>query len=677
VEKVKPKYDKNGIHYIGQTVETKYIHCNSYLLIDNDEAVLFEPGSVIDFEDVLKNVTDIIALKDIDYVFISHPDPDLASSLPLFEKAGLNAKIICDWKTYEILYFYGIKSETYLVGENKYELIFKSGRKLRFIPAPFAHYSGNIICYDEKYHTLFSGDLFGGYSKNWELFAGENYHEAMATFHENYMPSSDFLKPIMKELLKLEITTILPQHGSIIEGKMVSQSIMFLYKLNFYNSSNIINQVVNNRRDYNFITILNQILTRLRNFFPDQEILDVFKDSNILLDPKTLEIASSHDGKYQLWNQFFNIIYNKKGNHWLSLIETLVKKITRIYNIKKPEIYNSEMATKQTLIFDMELEKEKMLKKIDELEKISNKQKDKLSRCKITNLRYTSSLRQLLRQDLEDDFNKNHNFGVIHIKIDNLEEINSKYSSKIGDETLRIFALKVQELIGNKTFLFKDVGPTFYVYFPNSSYSDIKFTAVNIRNDIGQSNSFIEQITMSISIVDFKEIIAIDLDDQVDELFNILNKRMAMAISYGGGHIIDHFSDFKTFKGHILLIDEDDINRNILLRVFKQINYEVITAGDVYEALYILEKIDVDVIISEINLSKMDGFALKRNLNLDDKLSKIPFIMLSHNKNHDTINKANQLDVDFIVKKPFYPEEIVGIVQRIKKRAKSKEKSIE
>jgi len=670
VENIKNRYFKNGIHYVGQTVNSKYIHCNPYLLVDNDEAVLFEPGSVLDFEDVLKNVTDIIALKKIKYVFISHPDPDLASSLPLFEKVGLKAKVICDWKTYDIIYFYGIKAETYIVGENKYELVLSSGRKLKFIPAPFAHYSGNIICYDELNKTLFSGDLFGGYSKNWELFAGENYHEAMATFHENYMPSSDFLKPVMKELLKLDITTILPQHGSIIEGEMVLKSIKFLYKLNFYNSTNIVNRVVNNRRDYNFVTIINQVLTRLRNFFPDEEILEVFEDSVIQIDPETLEIAPNHEGKYQLWNQFFNTIYNKKGNHWLSLIETLVKKITRIYNIKKPEIYNSEMANKQTLIYEMELEKEQMLKKIDELEKVSNKQKDKLSRCKITNLRYTSALRKLLKQDLENDFKDNYNGGVIYLKIDNLDEINTKYSSEIGDETLRIFALKVQELLGNKILLFRDAGPTFYAYLPNSNYSETKFTAVNIRNEISQTNSFIEQITVSISIVNFDELKAIDVDDQVDEIFDILNQRMEVAITYGGGHLIDHFSDFKTFKGHILLIDEDDINRNILLRVFKQINYEVITASDVYEALYLLEKIDIDVIISEINLSKMDGFALKRNLNQDDKLSKIPFIMLSHNKNHDTIRKANQLDVDFIVKKPFYPEEIIGIVQRIKKRAK-------
>ena len=664
-------YHKNGIYYVGQNTTSKNIHCNSYLLVEEDMIVLFEPGSVIDYEDVKKNITDIVPLEAIDFIFVSHPDPDLVSSIPLFEKAGLDARIICDWKTYEILYFYGIKSKPFYVDRHEYMLGFDSGRILRFIPAPFAHYSGNVIAYDETNHTLFSGDLFGGYSKDWTLYADEDYHEAMATYHENYMPSSDFIKPVMKHLLKLNVETILPQHGSIIEGPLVRKSILFLYNLNFYNSSYVVNDVINNRRDYNFITILNQFLSRLKNIFPEQEILDVFEGSTIQIDPELFEIVSEHERKYLLWNNFFSIIYNKKGNHWLSMVETLVNKITRIHHIKKPEVYDVAEADKLNLLNDILSDKEKLMEQIDELNALKNKQEDQLSRCSITGLRYSKVLKRLLVTDLSDIENEGIPFGVISVFVDNMNAINDSYSDDIGDETLRIVAIKIQEIIGNNTFVFRHSGPNFYVYLPEALYPKVKQVAYSIRNEISQSDSFVEQISLSVSVVGSKEIVSTEPVEQAEEVFHLLDKRLDVAKSYGGGRLIDQIFDYKSYSGHVLLIDEDDINRNILLRVFKDVDYEVVIAKDVYEALNILEKTDVDVIISEINLSKMDGFALKRNLNMDSKFASIPFIMVSHNKNRETVVRANQLDVDFIVKKPFYPEEIVGLVLRLRKKALS------
>ncbi len=660
-------YNKNGIYYVGQKTLSANIHCNSYLLIEEDMVVLFEPGSVLDFEDVYKNVTDLIDLEDIDLVFVSHPDPDLVSSLPMFEAKGLNARIICDWKTYEILHFYGIKGKPFYVDKNDYMLVFDSGRILRFIPAPFAHYSGNVIAYDEMYKTLFSGDLFGGYSKEWTLYAGEDYHEAMATYHENYMPSSDFIKPIMKHLLSLDIEAILPQHGSIIEGEMVRKSILYLYKLNFYNSSHIVEGVVNNRRHYNFEALINQILARLRNVFPDQEVLDVFEDSVIDIDPIKFEIISVHERKYRLWNYFFNTIYSKKGVRWLTLVESLVKKIMRIYHIKKPEIYTRIQSNNESIIHDISRDKEKLLDQLENLEIEKDKEIKKLDRCKVTNLRYTEVLKKLLTEDLKSDDYGTH-FGVICVYVDNIDYINNNFSMTIGDETLRILSIKIREIVGPKSFVFRHTGPVFYIYIPEASYPTVKERAYFIRNDISESDSFVQQVTVSVSLVGSNELTSIEHQDQVKEVFYLCEKRLEIAKSYGGGHLIDSIREFKNYEGLILLIDEDDINRNILHRVFEQLNYEVVIARDVYEALNIVDKKRVDVIISEINLSKMDGFALKRNLNMDVKSEMIPFIMVSHNKNRDTIIRANQLNVDYIVKKPFYPEEIIGLVKRIREK---------
>ena len=78
----------------------------------------------------------------------------------------------------------------------------------------------------------------------------------------------------------------------------------------------------------------------------------------------------------------------------------------------------------------------------------------------------------------------------------------------------------------------------------------------------------------------------------------------------------------------------------------------------------VIEQKTIDLIISEINLSKLDGFSLKKSLNKQMKYSKIPFIFISHMKNEALIERANLLHVNYFIKKPFYMVELLGLIRR-------------
>lgn len=88
------------------------------------------------------------------------------------------------------------------------------------------------MTYDDKTKSLFSGDVFGGLTYDWSLYAGEYYTEAMKAFHEDYMASSPHLKEAMIRLSPLQIDRILSQHGSVI-GQNVSKPIAFLKNLKY------------------------------------------------------------------------------------------------------------------------------------------------------------------------------------------------------------------------------------------------------------------------------------------------------------------------------------------------------------------------------------------------------------------------------------------------------------
>lgn len=126
------------------------LHCNHYLIIDNGEGILFDPGSVLDFETVYNNITKLIPLEQINYVVLHHQDPDLCSSIPLFEKADAIFRVAIHWRAATLIKYYGIVSPFYIINENEFKLRLRSGRELVFITTPYLLFQGAFATYDSQ-----------------------------------------------------------------------------------------------------------------------------------------------------------------------------------------------------------------------------------------------------------------------------------------------------------------------------------------------------------------------------------------------------------------------------------------------------------------------------------------------------------------------------------------------
>ncbi|MDO9230802.1 MAG: response regulator [Syntrophales bacterium] len=222
-----------GIYWVGSHDPKELFHCNPYLLVDGEEAVLFDPGGVTDYSEVARKVFSIVKPAQIRYVVLHHQDPDLCASAPLLEEAIDHGqmKIVAHSRASVLIGYYGIESEFYLVDKNHYSLTLKSGRILRFLTTPFCHFPAAIVTYDEREKVLFSSDLFGAISPGWSLFAKEGYEERMRVFHVGYMASTRHLSKVMERMATLDLEMILPQHGSIIPKEMIPGCIDFLKSL--------------------------------------------------------------------------------------------------------------------------------------------------------------------------------------------------------------------------------------------------------------------------------------------------------------------------------------------------------------------------------------------------------------------------------------------------------------
>lgn len=236
-----------GIFWVGFNDKKAGLHCNPYLIIDNDEAVLIDGGSRPDFPKVMMKILKTgIAPNKIKALIYQHYDPDLCGSLPNLYNI-INDEALKVYSTAEnSMFIRHYLSEIKFVNLRSQKLTynFASNRKLRFIQTPYAHAAGSFVTFDEKSKILFTSDLFGSYSRNWELFQKDEESciksvscsdcrraekncpfKGLFEFHRATFPSHEILKYAMKQLEKIEFELIAPQHGSIL-SKPMGKSLM-------------------------------------------------------------------------------------------------------------------------------------------------------------------------------------------------------------------------------------------------------------------------------------------------------------------------------------------------------------------------------------------------------------------------------------------------------------------
>jgi len=102
----------------------------------------------------------------------------------------------------------------------------------------------------------------------------------------------------------------------------------------------------------------------------------------------------------------------------------------------------------------------------------------------------------------------------------------------------------------------------------------------------------------------------------------------------------------------VLLVEDNEMNRDMMVRRLKRAGLEVVTAGDGQEALDVMRAERPAVVLMDINLPVMDGWTASRTAKEDDALKDIPIIALTaHAMEEDRLN-AMQCGCDDYATKP-------------------------
>lgn len=122
----------------------------------------------------------------------------------------------------------------------------------------------------------------------------------------------------------------------------------------------------------------------------------------------------------------------------------------------------------------------------------------------------------------------------------------------------------------------------------------------------------------------------------------------------------------KGCKKHTVLLVDDSATNNLLLQVvFDQNGFNVETASSGKDAIKILAKKHIDVVLLDLMMPQMSGFEVLTAIKGNPETAKIPVLIVSADSERDDAEKALAMGAEYFFEKPLQLNEIVEKVKSI------------
>lgn len=202
------------------------IDTNQYMLKTQNRTLLMDPGGIEIFSPMLTAVLHHVDIDEITDVFASHQDPDIISSLGLWEQALSNAKLHLPWLWEGFVRHFGSRNIEFVPIQDEGGELDLGDAVVQFIPAHYLHSSGNFHVYDPHARILMSGDVGAALEPPETSMFVDDFDEHvknMTLFHQRWMPSNTAKNDWIRRVRKLDIDMMAPQHGRIFRGDDVKR----------------------------------------------------------------------------------------------------------------------------------------------------------------------------------------------------------------------------------------------------------------------------------------------------------------------------------------------------------------------------------------------------------------------------------------------------------------------
>lgn len=216
-----------GLKVFDIVMETEFgTSYNSYLLKTSKGVVLFETAKAKLFDDYLKELKALVDINEIDYIVVSHTEPDHAGSIEKLLDINPNIKIVATQVAIGFLKnIVNREFNSILVKEN--DTLDLGDKTLRFMMLPNLHWPDTMYTYIEEDKTLVTCDSFGShYSFDGVLLSkltdNEGYLRALKYYFDCIIGpfKNPFMVKALDRIKDLEVNMICTGHGPVLDCRI-------------------------------------------------------------------------------------------------------------------------------------------------------------------------------------------------------------------------------------------------------------------------------------------------------------------------------------------------------------------------------------------------------------------------------------------------------------------------
>ncbi|MDQ6662230.1 MAG: response regulator [Chloroflexota bacterium] len=121
----------------------------------------------------------------------------------------------------------------------------------------------------------------------------------------------------------------------------------------------------------------------------------------------------------------------------------------------------------------------------------------------------------------------------------------------------------------------------------------------------------------------------------------------------------------EAYQATILIVENEVSNRILIERVLSTRGYRCISASNGREALDMLDKEKVDLILTDLSMPVLDGYRTTQLIRERPGLARVPIVAVTAYALHDENEAAMQIGCNEYLTKPFKPRQLLEVVERL------------
>ena len=114
-----------------------------------------------------------------------------------------------------------------------------------------------------------------------------------------------------------------------------------------------------------------------------------------------------------------------------------------------------------------------------------------------------------------------------------------------------------------------------------------------------------------------------------------------------------------------LVVDDSITMRRVTQRLLERRGVKVVTARDGLDAITVLQEHEVDIILLDIEMPRMDGYQFATHVRNDAKLKHLPIIMITSRSGEKHRAKAIEIGVNDYLSKPYQESQLIAAIQAL------------